>query len=133
MITRLVTGRGVDANWRRGLIPGANPRGLDPVKLSRVINVSSGACYNSAEQNPVKGVSPISSAQRDFNGGFTTEMCKGVLDMAVELGEQVGAKSILAELLVDFYGRAVEDDKCKGKDFRSIWRLLSEDDGEGPA
>lgn len=107
--------------------------GLDPVKLSKVINVSTGACYNSAEQNPVKGVSPISSAHRDFNGGFTTEMCKGVLDMAVELGEQVGAKSILADLLVDFYGRAVEDDKCKGKDFRSIWRLFSEDDGESQA
>jgi 3-hydroxyisobutyrate dehydrogenase len=32
--------------------------GLDPHVLAGVINVSSGKCYNSLDQNPVKGVTP---------------------------------------------------------------------------
>ncbi|CAK7225612.1 hypothetical protein SEUCBS140593_005959 [Sporothrix eucalyptigena] len=103
--------------------------GLDPAKLASVIAVSTGACYNCADQNPVRGVSTKSSAEKDFAAGFTTEMAKGVLDMALAHGTTVGATSLLGNIVCDFYERAVAHEKCRGKDFRSIWRLFSEDDG----
>lgn len=104
--------------------------GLDPVKLAGVIKVSTGACYNCADQNPVRGVSDVASASRDFEGGFTTEMCKGVLDMALDHGAKVGAKSVVGDVVSGFYERAASHEKCKGKDFRSIWKLFTENDGK---
>lgn len=103
--------------------------GLDPAKLAGVIAVSTGGCYNCADQNPVRGVSASASAARDFEGGFTTEMCKGVLDMALDHGATVGAKSLLGDVVSEFYDMAAAHDKCKGKDFRSIWKLFYENDG----
>lgn len=103
--------------------------GLDPTKLCSVIAVSTGACYNCNDQNPVRGVSARASAARDFEAGFTTEMAKGVLDMALAHGETVGAKSLLGNVVSKFYEMAASHDKCKGKDFRSIWRLFAEDNG----
>jgi 3-hydroxyisobutyrate dehydrogenase-like beta-hydroxyacid dehydrogenase len=103
--------------------------GLDPKVLAGVINTSSGKCYNSLDQNPVKGVTPTAASAKDFDGGFSTELCKGVIDMAVELGEQVGAKSVLSDIVQRTFDRATKSDRCKGKDCRSIYRLFSENDG----
>ena len=104
--------------------------GLDPAKLASVIRVSTGACYNCGDQNPVRGVSDLASASRDFEGGFTTEMAKGVLDMALDHGARVGAKSVLGGVVSDFYERAASNPLCRGKDFRSIYKLFSENDGK---
>lgn len=95
-----------------------------------MINVSSGKCYNSLDQNPVKGVTLTAAATKDFQGGFSTELCKGVVDMAISLGKQVGAKSVLAKVVQDTFAKAIKSDKCSGKDCRSIYRLFSEDDGK---
>ncbi|KAI1737285.1 3-hydroxyisobutyrate dehydrogenase, variant [Xylaria scruposa] len=102
--------------------------GLDPKKLADVINVSSGRCYNSLDQNPVKGVTPGSASEKDFVGGFSVELCKGVLDMAVELGEQVGARSILSDRVLAIYDKALKDERTRGKDSRSIYRFFADDD-----
>lgn len=103
--------------------------GLDPKVLSGVINVSSGKCYNSLDQNPIKGVTPTAASANDFEGGFSTELCKGVIDMAIDLGEQVGAKSVMADIVKSTFQKALESKKCAGKDCRSIYRLFAEDDG----
>ncbi|UNI23000.1 3-hydroxyisobutyrate dehydrogenase [Purpureocillium takamizusanense] len=104
--------------------------GLDPKTLAEVIKVSTGACYNCGDQNPVRGVSSLASASRDFEAGFTTEMAKGVLDMALSHGDAVGAKSVLGGVVSEFYERAARHPQCKGKDFRSIFKLFSEDDAK---
>ena len=57
--------------------------GLEANTLAAVINSSSGRCYNSMEQNPVKGVPVGAASEKDFKGGFSVELCKGVLDLAV--------------------------------------------------
>lgn len=103
--------------------------GLDPVKLASVINSSTGMSRNSREQNPVKGVSPTASAATDFKGGFSTELCTGVIQMAIGLSEQLGAKSVMSPVVQQLYGRAIQSDKCAGQDFRSIYLLFAEDDG----
>ncbi|OQU95877.1 NAD binding domain-containing protein [Cladophialophora immunda] len=97
--------------------------------LGDVINVSSGMSWNSLHMNPVKGVQPGSSASRDFKGGFPTELAKGVMDMTVQLMDDVGAKHVMADVVSDIYARAVKHPKCAGRECRSIYRLISENDG----
>ncbi|RSL57607.1 hypothetical protein CEP54_008220 [Fusarium duplospermum] len=104
--------------------------GLDPVLLAAVINSSTGMSRNIREQNPVKGVSSVASSATDFEGGFSTELCHGVLQMSIELSEQLGAKSMMAPVVRSMYDCAVQNDKCRGKDYRSIYRLFSEDQGQ---
>lgn len=104
--------------------------GLNPNVLAGVINVSSGKCYNSLDQNPVKGVTPTAASAKDFEGGFSTELCKGVIDMAVELGKEVGAKSVLSDIVQSTFQKAVESERCSGKDCRSVYRLFAENDGK---
>ena len=103
--------------------------GLDPKVLAGVINVSSGKCYNSLDQNPVKGVTPTAASAKDFEGGFSTELCKGVIDMAVDLGKQVGAKSVLSDIVQSTFEKACHNPKTSGKDCRSVYRLFAEDEG----
>jgi len=103
--------------------------GLDPKVLAGVINVSSGKNYNSLDQNPVKGVTSTAASAKDFEGGFSSELCKGVIDMAVDLGKQVGAKSVLSDIVQKTFDKACKSEKCSGKDCRSVYRLFSEDDG----
>lgn len=100
--------------------------GLDPKTLAGVINTSTGRSYNSIEQNPVKGISPNSTAEIDFKHGFAIELGKGVMDMAIELGESVGARMPLAKGLIDTFGAACDDPRCKGKDIRSVYLYVAD-------
>ena len=102
---------------------------LDPKVLAGVINMSSGKNYNSLDQNPVKGVTPTAASASDFEGGFSTELCKRVIDMAVDLGKYVGAKSVLSDIVQSTFDKASKNEKTSGKDCRSVYRLFSEDDG----
>ncbi|KAH8803349.1 3-hydroxyisobutyrate dehydrogenase, variant [Xylogone sp. PMI_703] len=103
--------------------------GLDPATLAAVINASSGMNWNSLHQNPVKGVNPKASSAKDFKGGFTTELAGGVIDDAVALMEQVGAKTVLANPMKNVFSKARKNPKCKGMEARSVWKLFYEDEG----
>lgn len=98
--------------------------GLDPKTLSNVINASSGMNWNSIHHNPVKGVNPKASSANDFKGGFTTELAGGVIDDAVALMEEVGAKTVLADATQEVFVRARQDQRCRGQEARSVWRLF---------
>lgn len=100
--------------------------GLDPHVLAGVINSSTGMSYNSKEQNPVKGVSSNSSANRDFEPGFTIELCKGVLEMVADLGRDLKAKMPLCQGLLDTIEAASKDDRCKGKDCRVVYKYIAD-------
>ncbi|KAJ1324655.1 3-hydroxyisobutyrate/3-hydroxypropionate dehydrogenase [Microdochium nivale] len=102
--------------------------GLDPKVLAALINVSSGRCYNSKEQNPVKGVTPGATSENDFAGGFSVELCKGVLEMAVALAKDVDAQLLLGDTILRLYGKAVADERTKGRDSRSVYRLIADGD-----
>lgn len=100
--------------------------GLNPKTLASVINVSTGRCYNSSLENPVKGVTDTASASKDFEGGFSIELCRGVVEMALQLGEQVGAKSVLRDVVLNTLEEASQDPRCKGKDYRSIYLHIAD-------
>jgi 3-hydroxyisobutyrate/3-hydroxypropionate dehydrogenase len=100
--------------------------GLDPKTLAGVINASTGRSYNSIDQNPVKGISPNSSANRDFEGGFDIALCVGVLRMAIDLGKQTNSNLPLSDGLLGTYEAANEDPRCKGKDCRSVYKYVAD-------
>lgn len=100
--------------------------GLNPKTLASVINVSTGRCYNSSSENPVRGVTPTASTNKDFQGGFSIELCKGVVEMALQLGEQVGARSVLRDAVLSTLAEASEDPRVKGKDYRSIYLYIAD-------
>lgn len=100
--------------------------GLNPKTLASVVNVSTGRCYNSSSENPVKGVTDTASASKDFEGGFSIELCRGVVEMALQLGEQVGAKSVLRDVVLNTLEEASQDPRCKGKDYRSIYLHIAD-------
>ena len=104
--------------------------GLDPQTLGRIINVSSGMSWNSLNMNPVKGVVEGSSANRDFQGGFPTELARGVVGKARGLMKSVGANTVLAGKVEGVWERGVGDERCAGMEGRSVWRLW-EGDGSG--
>lgn len=104
--------------------------GLDPKVLGSVINDSSGMSWNSINQNPVKGVTPKSAASRDFEGGAPTELCQGIIHSVLELADHVKAKMVVGPLLREIFEEAVNDPRCKGKEYRSIYRLISDPDAE---
>lgn len=99
--------------------------GLDPKVLSNVINVSTGRNYNSLEQNPINGVTATAAASKDFVGGFSIELATGVIRMAVELSKQVGAKTLVADTVIDAFEKACADKRCAGKDCRSLYKWLA--------
>lgn len=101
--------------------------GLDPKILGDVINASSGMSWNSLNQNPVKGVNAKSSASRDFEGGFPTELCLEVIKMATRLARDVDSKLIVGPVLLKLFEEAVDDPRCQGKECRSIYKLIAED------
>ena len=101
--------------------------GLDAKVLAGVINVSSGRNYNSELMNPVKGVVPGNIADKDFQGGFSMELCTGVLKLGRQLGKELGVKTVFGDQLIQAYEIASEDPRCKGKDSRSIYRWIADE------
>jgi 3-hydroxyisobutyrate dehydrogenase len=95
---------------------------LDAKTLASVINVSTGRCYNSAEQNPVKGVTPTSAGARDFS----KELCICILEQAMQLKEQVKRKSLLSDVVMNALHKASHDNRCKRKDYRSFYRWFAD-------
>ena len=100
--------------------------GLDPKVLAGVINTSSGKNYNSEFMNPVPGVVPGNIADRGFEGGFSIELCTGVLKQGRQLADDVGAKSIFGNAMIDAFEKASQDPRCKGKDSRSIYLWIKD-------
>ncbi|KEF58595.1 uncharacterized protein A1O9_06521 [Exophiala aquamarina CBS 119918] len=105
--------------------------GLDPKVLGDLINASSGMSWNSKYMNPVKGVCPGSSAEKDFEGGASFTLAAESTEMAANLMNIVGARSLCTPMLRDIWRRAVTNSHTKGREYRSIYWLFSKDDGEG--
>lgn len=100
--------------------------GLDPVKLTDIINASSGRSWTTMSNHPVPGVQADSVASRGYRGGFAIELAAGCVDLAMKGARDVGAKMTLGPSLQAAFHAAMEDERCKGLDARSIFRWVSE-------
>lgn len=98
--------------------------GLDPKVLGNLINISTGKCWPSEVNNPVKGVVDGSPASRDYSGGFGIGLMKKDLGLAIIAAEEAGARLELASKAQEVYEAAAEQENCKGRDFSVVYRYL---------
>lgn len=98
--------------------------GLDPKVLAGVINVSTGRCWPSEVNNPVKGVGEKAPANRDYAGGFGISLMKKDLRLAMVAAKEAEARLELAEKARDVYEAAEKEEQCKGRDFSVVYRYI---------
>ncbi|KAK1993640.1 3-hydroxyisobutyrate dehydrogenase [Colletotrichum falcatum] len=98
--------------------------GLDPKVLAGIINVSTGRCWPSEVNNPVRGVVEGSPAGRDYEGGFGIGLMRKDLGLAVVAAEEAGANLELAGRATEVYAAAEGREDCKGRDFSVVYRYL---------
>lgn len=100
--------------------------GLDPKKLTDVINASGGQTWITSNINPVPGVQPNVPSSNNYEGGFRIELCKKVLQMGSQLAEQAGARTVLDKPTLAAFEEAAADERYRGKDARVVYKWLSE-------
>ncbi|KAI4863422.1 putative 3-hydroxyisobutyrate dehydrogenase G6G8.5 [Hypoxylon rubiginosum] len=98
--------------------------GLDPKTLANIINVSTGKCWPSEVNNPVKGVVEGAPASRDYSGGFGISLMKKDLKLAIVAANEADAKLELGDRAREVYEEAERVETCKGRDFSVIYRFL---------
>ncbi|KAI0380156.1 putative 3-hydroxyisobutyrate dehydrogenase G6G8.5 [Hypomontagnella monticulosa] len=98
--------------------------GLDPKTLANIINVSTGKCWPSEVNNPVKGVVEGAPASRDYSGGFGISLMKKDLKLAIVAANEAGAKLELGDRAKQVYEEAEQVEACKGRDFSVIYRFI---------
>ena len=96
--------------------------GIDPKSLAELINTSSGRCWSSEVNNPVPGVSPGAPADKDYEGGFSVQLMKKDLTLAMEAAAKVGALSEVGQKSLEVYEH-VETQEAE-KDFSVVYRWL---------
>ncbi|KAI1447791.1 putative 3-hydroxyisobutyrate dehydrogenase G6G8.5 [Annulohypoxylon stygium] len=98
--------------------------GLDPKTLANIINISSGRCWPSEVNNPVKGVVESAPASRDYAGGFGISLMKKDLKLAIAAAKEADAKLELGDRAKQVYEEAEQVESCRGRDFSVIYRFL---------
>lgn len=100
--------------------------GLDPKRLTDVINASGGQTWITSNINPVPGVQPNVPSSRNYEGGFRIELCKKVLEMGSDLAKEANARTILDKPTIAAFEEASSDARYTGKDARVVYKWLSE-------
>jgi 3-hydroxyisobutyrate dehydrogenase len=101
--------------------------GLEPKILGNLINSSTGKCWPSEVNNPVKGVVEGSPASRDYSGGFGIALMKKDLNLALLAAEEAGAELVLGDKAKEVYELAANDERYKGKDFSVVYKYIGGD------
>jgi 3-hydroxyisobutyrate dehydrogenase len=98
--------------------------GLDAKTLGNLINISTGRCWPSEVNNPVKGVVQGSPASRDYSGGFGISLMKKDLTLAIKAAAEAGARLELGDKAKEVYDAAEQQENCKGRDFSVVYRYI---------
>jgi len=101
--------------------------GLDPKKLTEVIQASGGQNWIMEHCNPCPGVKPNVASSRKYEGGFRVELCTKVFKMGIKLAEMVGAKLVLSTATKESFEAVCEDPRFKGKDARVVYKWLADE------
>ncbi|KAH7253114.1 hypothetical protein FSOLCH5_013923 [Fusarium solani] len=102
--------------------------GLDVKRLDSVINASSGMNFNSKINNPVPGLTPGNAASKGYAGGFSLELCLGVLELGVKAADDLGTKTVLGHPMLDAFSDAAKDVRFQGRDSKVIYKWLGGED-----
>ncbi|WP_254367917.1 3-hydroxyisobutyrate dehydrogenase [Paracoccus sp. Z118] len=98
---------------------------LDAQKLFDVVSTSSGYSWVSNAYCPVPGVGPKSPADNDYKPGFAAELMLKDLRLSQQAAEAVDADTPMGQLATDLYGRFVEAEDGRGRDFSAMLPRLA--------
>ena len=85
--------------------------GLDLDKLFEVISNSTGSCWAVNSYCPIKGIGPISPADRDYKGGFASALMYKDLGLAVDAATETKSKIDFGTQAYEKYKQVTEDNK----------------------
>ncbi|KAH7889932.1 NAD binding domain of 6-phosphogluconate dehydrogenase-domain-containing protein [Phlebopus sp. FC_14] len=103
--------------------------GLDPAVLASVINSSTGSCWASSMNNPVRSSLPDKSppCEKDYEGGFATALMLKDMYLATDIATVTGSPLPLGESARDFYAEVLRRrPQLARKDFSSVYLHLEE-------
>ncbi|MEM7492381.1 MAG: 3-hydroxyisobutyrate dehydrogenase [Pseudomonadota bacterium] len=101
----------------------ADRLGLDAQKFYDISSQSSGQSWSMTSYCPVEGVGPASPADRNYDGGFATDMMLKDLRLAKEAAMSSGGVTPLGGQAEALYA-ALSEMGLGGKDFSSIMEML---------
>lgn len=102
--------------------------GMDPRTLQKVFSSSLAQSTVCDKWCPVPGVCPDAPASRGYRGGFKVGLMRKDFGLAVETAERVGARLVLGGVGLEAYTGAMEDERCKGRDSRVVFRYIGGDE-----
>ncbi|KAJ5726901.1 hypothetical protein N7493_005928 [Penicillium malachiteum] len=102
--------------------------GMDPSLLSKIFTASTAQSTINDKWNPVPGVCPSAPASKDYRGGFKVQLMKKDFGLAVQTAKRVGARLCLGESGLAVYEQASEDEACRDRDSRVVFRYMGGDE-----
>ena len=103
----------------------ADKLGLDRQKMFDVVSTSSGYSWSMNAYCPAPGVGPTSPADNDYKPGFASELMLKDLRLSRQAAESVDADTPMGELATALYGRFVEQEDGRGRDFSAMLPRLA--------
>ena len=110
----------------------ADKLGLDRQKMFDVVSTSSGYSWSMNAYCPAPGIGPQSPADNGYKPGFAAELMLKDLRLSQQAAEGADADTPMGELATELYGRFVEDEGGRGRDFSAMLpRLAARGRGQG--
>ncbi|KAH8369584.1 hypothetical protein KR093_000223 [Drosophila rubida] len=100
--------------------------GVDAKTFAEIINSSTGRCWASEMYNPVPGVTPTAPANRDYAGGFSTELITKDLGLASGVATSSNTPIPMGALAHQIY-RGLKSKGLGNKDFSIVYDYMKND------
>merc|ERR1712228_6365 len=112
--------------------------GMDPQKLSDIVNVSSGRCWSSDQYNPCPAVTLYDESgnakavpsKNNYDGGFVVDLMRKDLGLALDAAKGVEANTPLGASVSQLYDMLSQRD-FGNKDFGFIYQFIKGTEAEG--
>lgn len=103
----------------------ADKLGLDRQKMFDVASTSSGYSWSMNAYCPVPGVGPESPADHGYKPGFAAELMLKDLRLSQQAAASADADTPMGQLAEAPYGRFVEEEDGRGRDFSAMLLRLA--------
>ncbi|KAI9011706.1 3-hydroxyisobutyrate dehydrogenase [Hyaloraphidium curvatum] len=101
--------------------------GMDPKRLSEIINSSSGRCWSTDTYNPVPGVMAEVPASKGYEGGFGVKLMAKDLGLAMDASRGSGSTTLLGATAFEVYKQLSSSKEFSTKDFSSVFKWLNKE------
>ena len=103
----------------------ADKLGLDRQKMFDVVSTSSGYGWSMNAYCPAPAVGPNSPADNGYKPGFAAELMLKDLRLSQQAADSADADTPMGELATALYGRFVEEEDGRGRDFSAMLPRLA--------